>query len=64
MAMITGARVVPAVNHVVSTLPTPLAPENKYASVYLLSAGDQEAAKGPTVKALLPATFKWFLSQK
>lgn len=45
MEMITGARVVPAVNHVASsTLPTPLMPETKYASIYLLSAGDQEAA--------------------
>lgn len=53
MAMITGARVVPAVNHVASsTLPTPPVPENKYASIYLLSAGDQEAASKS--KAYLP----------
>lgn len=50
MAMITGAHVVPAVNHVASsTLPAPLVPENKYASVYLLSAGDQEAASKSNV---------------
>lgn len=41
MQMITGAHVVPAVNHVASsTLPTALVPKNKY----LLSAGKQKTA--------------------
>lgn len=45
MAMITDVCVVPAVNHVASSiLPMSLTPENKYASIYLLSAGNQEAA--------------------
>lgn len=53
MAMITGARVVPAVNHgASSTLPAPLVPENKYATVYLLSASDKEdASKRPRCKS-------------
>lgn len=52
MAMITGARVVPAVNHgASSTLPAPPVPENKYASIYLLSASDKEdASKRPRCK--------------
>lgn len=52
MAMITGARGLPAVNHgASSTLPAPLVPENKYASIYLLSASDREdASKRPRRK--------------
>lgn len=64
MAMITDVCVVPAVNHVASsTLPTPLTPENKYASIYLLSAGDQEAAsKKPHCQSVPIPTRIWFLS--
>lgn len=65
MAMITSAHVVPAVNHVASsTLPTLLMPENKYASIYLLSAGDQVAAsKRPQCQSVPTPTLIWFLSQ-
>lgn len=45
MAMITGARLVPAVNHgASSTPPAPLVPENKHASIHFLSASDKEDA--------------------
>lgn len=62
--MITGARVVPAVNHVASsTLPTPLKPENKYASIYLLPVGDREAASKKLHCQSIPTPILiWFVS--
>ncbi len=69
MVMITGTRVFPAVNHAASStlLPMLLAPNNKYAIIYLRAAGGQEAGrKHPTVKPHIRTLFCWclFYTQK